>query len=169
MQKKACIFALFVSALVGGHVVSAQPVSPLASTMTDQEREFLRRAMSETPYSALVIHTKVEILPMRGKKKSKQPSDVVTEESHIYHARVLETFRGTVQTQIRYEIIVEPGEGAGISSQPNIVTLCRDSGGLYWWPGPGATLDGTPVKVAEARRVGKQLASSKSRSFKDCQ
>jgi hypothetical protein len=167
MYKKAFVAALVLSSWVGGQV-GAQPGSSLAPAVTDDEREFLRRAITDSPYSALVVHTKVEILPMSAKNRPKEPVDVATEESHIYHARVLKTFRGVVHARIRYEMVVEVGEGAGISSRPAIVTLCRDALGRYWWPGPGATLEGKPTNVADATRLGKQLASSKASSFSDC-
>ncbi|XVJ69392.1 MAG: hypothetical protein HEQ39_06865 [Rhizobacter sp.] len=136
--------------------------------MTDAEREGLRLYVGATPYSALVIHTKVEISPLSGQFTLKKgPHITVTDERHTYHAKVLETFRGKPHINIRYEMVVESWEEAGISSKPQIVTLCMGPRGLYW-SGPGGRFDGVPDAIAAARRVAKQLTSSKPASFSDC-
>jgi hypothetical protein len=166
MTRMAPIVGLLLGVLAGSQVY-AQSNSSSASVMTDAELAGLRKALTNTPYSALVVHTKVEILPMSAKPSSTAPADVVTEERHVYYARVLETFRGASHASVRYEMVVERGEGAAIDSKPQIVTLCKDSRAFYW-PGPGASFEGQAATISEARRVGKQLASGKSTSFSDC-
>lgn len=168
MRGKAEIAFLLSSALLANQVC-AQSASPQVSAMNDEERQWLRRSMEATPYSALVIHTKVEISPLsRQFTLKKGPHITVTEERHTYHARVLETFRGKSKINIRYEMVVESWEEAGISSKPQIVTLCMGPRGFFW-PGPGASFDGEVEAVAVARRVGKQLTSDRSKTFSDCQ
>ena len=168
MYERVSIVVLLLSTLVGNQVC-AQPASSSASVKTDAERAGLRRAIANTPYSALVVHTKVEISPMFGKfTLKKRPHDEVTDERHTYYARVLETFRGKSHTNIRYEMVVESWEEAVISGKPQIVTLCMDPSG-FSWPGPGASFDGEADAIAEARRVGKKLALDKSKTFSDCQ
>ncbi len=122
---------------------------------TAAQAEFLRKAVAGTPYSALVVHTRVDIAPLAGKAKASDAG----EERHTYHAKVLETFRGARAPSIRYEMVVESGESAELSSQPQIVTLCKGPRGLYW-PGVGASFPGGAETVAQARAAAKQAAAA---------
>jgi hypothetical protein len=169
MRGKAEIAFLLSSTLLANQVC-AQSASPQVSAMNDEERQWLRRSIEATPYSALVVHTKVEIYPLSGQFTLKKgPHITSTDERHTYHARVLETFRGKSHINIRYEMVVESWEEVGISSKPQIVTLCIGPRGFFW-PGPGASFDGEADAIAEARRVGKKLAlDNKSKTFSDCQ
>ncbi len=130
--------------------------------------EFLERAVAGTPYSALVVHYKVEIVPLpnpSAKAKKTEPKkavgkgrgeDLEEEERHIYYARVLETFKGKAYTTIRYEMVVEKGEDNSLNSKPQVLTLCKEPSGFYW-PGVGASFPGDDAEVISvARRVGKQ-------------
>lgn len=136
---------------------AAQAAEPDAAA----QAEFLRKAVAGTPYSALVVHTRVDIAPLAGKDRASsqgQPAEA-GEERHTYHARVLETFRGAKAPSIRYEMVVESGESAELSSQPQIVTLCKGPRGLYW-PGVGASFPGGADAVAQARAAAKQAAAA---------
>lgn len=167
MSQKFSKSALVSLLLLVSNVV-AQPVPQAVSVMTDAQRDGIRRAITHTPYSALVVHTKVEIFPFPDKSRPVKPPDEMTEERHIYHARVLETFRGPAHASIRYQSIVDRGDSVEFSSKPQIVTLCKGSDGFYW-PGSGASFDGDVEAVAEARRIGKIIALDKPKTFSDCQ
>lgn len=148
---------------------SAAPAGGINSVeaMASAEKEFLAKAVAQTPYSALVIHTRVDIAPIHDKKAAREAPDVVTEERHTYHARVLETFRGRPTPTIRYEMVVERGEGAEIDTKPQILTLCFGPRGLYW-PGTGASFDAAQASIMLARRVAREASSAPSRGYSQC-
>jgi hypothetical protein len=126
--------------------------------------EFLGRAVAGTPYSALVVHTKVKVVPIpdrstKSKKAIAEEPGVAEdpgEERHVYYARVLETFKGKAYATIRYEMVVEKGEETSLNPKPQVLTLCKERGNFYW-PGVGASFPGDDAEVISvARRVAKQ-------------
>jgi hypothetical protein len=128
------------------------------ASLSDEARlDFLRSAIAGTPYSALVIHSKVEITPLslRRANAKKSLDDHEGEERHTYHARVLETFKGTAYATIRYEMIVEKNESAKLDSKPQLLTLCKGPRGFYW-PGTGAGFPGEVALIEAARLAAKQ-------------
>ena len=147
--------------------MSAAGETNSAEAMASAEREFLAKAIAQTPYSALVVHTRVDIAPLHNKSAHHEAADVVTEERHIYHARVLETFRGKPASTIRYEMVVERGEGAEIDTKPQILTLCSGPRGLYW-PGTGASFDAVQSSILLARRVARETSSLSPRGYSQC-
>lgn len=130
-------------------------VAPSPQASDDQIAGGLRNALLHTPYSALIVHTRVDVYPM----PDTDPSDDVAEERHVYYARVLETFRGPTHKRIRYEMIVEKGEKPVLSKAPEIVALCNDLGRLYW-PGVGTSFPGKPDLLAQARKTKAELAAA---------
>lgn len=163
MRLPHIVIGLAFVALGGVGYAQTQSASPHVfpspvESITAQEKAFLMEAVAETPFSALVVHSSVTIQPEPKKKRSRGELPVVTEERHIYQARVLEVFRGKPTTSVRYEMVVESGETSGLSSKPQIVTLCSGPRGLYW-PGPGAIFSATQEAVAVARVAGRQAAS----------
>lgn len=147
--------------------LAQQALSPTVDAVEAEAKDFLTKSIAETPYSALVVQTRVSIRPVVEKKRSGDEPDVAKDEIHTYHARVLETFRGKSLTHIRYEMVVEAGEGAALSSTPQILTLCAGPAGFYW-PGTGASFPGTKEFVIIARRVGREVASRPLRGFAQC-
>ncbi len=160
MNKKsgaaACLFLLCATSVIAQSAASAESVSRAA------QLESLREAVALTPYSALVIHTKVEItpLPVRSANAKKAGDGEVGEERHIYYARVLETFKGKAYTAIRYEMVVESGEQAVVDSKAQLLTLCKGPSGFYW-PGVGASFPDDVEMRSAARSAAKQRHSSK--------
>jgi hypothetical protein len=140
-----------------------------ASPSTEARLDFLRHAVAGTPYSALVIHSKVEITPLsvRSANAKKSVDDHEGEERHTYHARVLETFKGTAYATIRYEMIVEKNESAKLDSKPQLLTLCKGPRGFYW-PGTGASFPGDAELVAAARLAAKQTPKGAKPSESHC-
>ena len=147
----------------------AQPTAAAEPATSAAQLNFLRDAITNTPYSALVVHTKVEITAMsaRAANSKKVADDESGEERHIYHARVLETFKGKSYTTIRYEMVVEKGESASVDSEPQLLTLCLGKRGFYW-PGTGASFPGDTEFIAEARRVAKRPVKNATKSSKQC-
>ncbi|WP_156370725.1 hypothetical protein [Acidovorax sp. Leaf191] len=158
---------LLLGAGIAAPVVWAQVPLPHANEAAPSLKEPLERAVAQTPYSALVIHTRVDIEPVRPKKGASAGQDEYTEERTVYHARVLETFRGNAVRQVRYEVWGERGESAVIDSKPQILTLCSGPRGFYW-PGTGASFPADPELLVLARRVGREAAAGSSHKFVQC-
>jgi hypothetical protein len=138
------------------------------SDKSEQQRlalmmEALEGFVSNTPYCALIKHTSVDVVPV----PDPYPDDGYVEEKHIYHAKVLETFRGQQMENISYMTITEKGEGANISTEPTVITLCKDKEG-FWGLGTGSTYPATEEVVKVARRIGQKVKSSK-KSFSFCE
>ncbi len=151
-----CLFWLCAAPVFAQSSASTEAV-PRAAVL-----ESLRGAITGTPYSALVIHTKVEITALSARSKNPKKTDPKKaavadsdEERHVYYARVLETFKGKAYSTIRYEMTVEKGEGATLDSKPQLLTLCQGPRGFYW-PGTGANFPADTDFITEARRVAKQ-------------
>lgn len=166
----AVMFAAVSWAVPGG--ASASPAAPAEGTPSahapaSAEMEFLAKAIAQTPFSALVIHTRVDIAPLPDKKASRGAPDTVTEERHTYHARVLETFRGKPAATIRYEMVVERGESADVDTKPQILTLCAGPRGFYW-PGTGASFDAVQPSIVLARRVARETAAAPPQGYAQC-
>jgi uncharacterized protein (UPF0210 family) len=160
-----CLLWLCATPVFSQSAASASPESALGAA----KLEVLRKAVADTPYSALVIHTKVEIapLPVRSAKPKKAVEEVSGDERHTYYARVLETFKGTAYATIRYEMLVEKGESATLDSKPQVLTLCKGPRGFYW-PGVGASFPGEVELIALARRAAKQPVASAKVAASQC-
>ena len=91
----------------------------------------------------------------------------ITEERHIYEARVLETLRGRTMRRIRYEVIVDSGDSAALSSRPEIVMLCRGARGFYG-AGVGTSFRASRDSVVLARTLAKDLAKKLTDKFDYC-
>lgn len=152
--------------------VFAQTNAPAESVIQAEQLESLRKAVAGTPYSALVVHTKVEITPLVVRSSSSSKSTTVKQESdeerHIYHARVFEKFKGKVSSSvIRYEMVVEKGESAVLDSKPQILTLCEGPRGLYS-PGVGTSFPGEGAMITLAKKAAKQSATHTKTSNSLC-
>jgi hypothetical protein len=161
------IVAFGVYSIAGEASLGMQNSPPSVDIAELEAKEFLIKSIPETHYSALVVHTRVSIKSVNEKRKFRGQSVDVAEEVHTYHARVMETFRGRPRTHIQYEVVTEPGEGASVSTAPQILTLCAGPKGLYW-PGTGASFPATKEFVAIARRVGQRVAAAKFEHFPQC-
>lgn len=125
--------------------------------------EALEGFVSNTPYCALIKHTRVDVVPV----PDPYPDDGYVEEKHIYHAKVLETFRGQKMSNISYMTITEKGEGANISTEPIVITLCNDKEG-FWGLGTGSAYPATNDVIKTARQIGSKVKTSKE-SFSFCE
>jgi hypothetical protein len=149
--------------------VFAQTITSDDTVPREAMLEGLRSAIVGTPYSALVVRTKVEITSLRPRsaKQSKGADDVVGEQRHVYHARVLETFKGKAYATLRYESFAEEGESVTLDTAPTVLTLCKNSRGFYW-PGTGASFPADADVISEARRVAKQRVKPETASHSQC-
>jgi len=111
----------------------------------------LKKAISSTPYSALVTHTSVDIIPV----PDPNPEDDYEEEKQIYHAKVLETYRGQKWKNISYTMIVEKGETAIINKSPAVITLCKSN-------------NSATEEVTRASRLTGQNTQQNQQSFPYC-
>jgi hypothetical protein len=159
----AYLFLLCSTPVFAQSPASAEPVSRAAKL------ESLREAVAGTPYSALVVHTKVEITPLsvRSANPKKAVSEDPGEERHTYYARVLETFKGKTYATIRYEMVVEKGESAVLDSKTQLLTLCKGPRGFYW-PGVGASFPAESEMILAARHAAKQSATRTKASEGQC-
>jgi hypothetical protein len=159
----ACLLLLCATPVFAQSTASAEPGSRAT------QLESLRDAVAGTPYSALVIHTNVEIAPLslRSAKPKKAAAEEAGEERHTYYARVLETFKGKAYTTIRYEMVVESGEQAVLDSKAQVLTLCKGSRGFYW-PGVGSSFPSEAEMISVARRTAKQPVTSAKASRSQC-
>ncbi|WP_260261664.1 hypothetical protein [Vibrio intestinalis] len=125
------------------------------SAIADNElNTSLTNAIHETPYSAVLKYTKV---------------DVVEEEhddKHIYHAQVVETFRGETHDNIEFVGYFEKEEKKELDTNPVIVTLCLDNG-IYYWPGTGAQFPTNPETMALSHQTALDI-DSKQTEFVQC-
>lgn len=166
----ACVAVFFWLAVSFSGTSFAAPPQGHASTKDETDssmRGALVNAIGQTPYSALVVHTRVDIVPLPNRKGSADDPAEYVEERAIYYARVVETFRGKSVRQIRYEMVGERGEAAAIDSKPQILTLCTGSRGFYW-PGTGASFPAEQDLLVLARQVGREVAKGTSRNFAQC-
>ncbi|NJM32683.1 MAG: hypothetical protein HC848_07310 [Limnobacter sp.] len=79
---------------------------------------------------------------------------------------MLKTYRGQSLPEITYTMLVERGEGALISSNPAVITLCESSNGFYW-PGVGAIFPGEEEVISVAEKTSAKIDSEQS-SFSGC-
>ncbi|MFC3152258.1 hypothetical protein ACFOEK_14580 [Litoribrevibacter euphylliae] len=107
-----------------------------------EQESFLIEAIQNTSYSAVIKHTRVEVIPS---------NDQDFPEQHIYYAKVIETLNGKELTTLSYSMFVEEGEDAVIDQSPIIVTLCKNGEGFYW-PGTGAQFESTPALINLAKK-----------------
>lgn len=138
----------------------------------------LEFAIREAPYCALIQYTGVDVVPLPDDEPeaSNQPippgvAIAAKDEKQIYHARVLETFRGQHLKKISYMFVCEKGEYASehvsIVGKTSVVTLCIDNEG-FWYPGTGSEFPATGEVIKAARRIGQKVKSVK-KSFPYCE
>lgn len=138
----------------------------------------LEFAIREAPYCALIQYTGVDVVPFPD-DEPEDPNQYIPpgveiatkDEMQIYHARVLETFRGQHLKKISYMLICEEGEyaseHASIIGKTSVITLCIDSEG-FWYPGTGSEFPATEEVIKTARRIGQKVKSVK-KSFPYCE
>ena len=130
----------------------------IASDTSLSEIGYLKRAIVNTPYSALIQQRDIKTEAVSG-------DDSIMKM--IISAEVIETFRGGEQKVLQYEMIVEKGEDVDVESQPIVVTLCKQ-GGRYFWPGTGAMFSNKKIIIENVRNDVKALDSHQV-EFNDCE
>lgn len=130
----------------------------IANDPSLSEVGYLKRAIVNTPYSALIHQRDI---------KAEAVSDDDSIVRMIISSEVIETFRGDNQKVLQYEMIVEKGEEVDVESQPIVVTLCKQ-GGRYFWPGTGAMFSSNKIILENVRNTVKTLDLHQV-EFNDCE
>lgn len=154
----SAVICLFCSCRVDGTAQISASERDLAL-----QADAIEQSVLNTPYSALIRITSVDSIQL----PDDDPSDDYSERKDVYHADVLETYRGESVKNITYLMYVEQGESAEFSRDPFIVALCRSDDGLYW-PGVGASFAADEKLVEIARKAGGQ-ADRGQVVFSDCE
>jgi hypothetical protein len=141
--------------------VALDPVQEQEISVSTIQR--LEESISGTPYSALIQYTGVDVSTV----PDPYPNDDNVEEKHIYHAKVLETFRGEKQENINFTLYCEKGEETSIDKEPVVITLCINSDGFFW-PGTGSEFPATEEIIETARRIAQKVIFDE-RSFPYCE
>ncbi|EMN7215948.1 hypothetical protein WB841_003684 [Vibrio vulnificus] len=118
----------------------------------ETQAPFLIEAIISTPYSAVVIHTNVDVI---------NASDTGSITQFVYEAEVIETLRGKQHKQIRYTLYVEQDEDVILDTTPIIITLCSDND-EYYWPGVDAQFSGASSFVQAAKNNASQVDKHQS-------
>jgi hypothetical protein len=115
----------------------------------------LEGALRETPFSAVVQHLGVDVVPVGS-----------DEVKFVYLVRVIEHIRGPKLEKLFYYAIAEKGEDPGLTKEPVILTLCTDQDG-YYWPGTGAEFARTESARALVDKLRPEL-STDQKVFEQC-
>jgi hypothetical protein len=131
------------------------PVSKPQASEGDFMLENLAAAIRETPFSAVVQHLRVDVVPLGS-----------DEVKFVYQVRVIENIRGPKLKNLTYYSIAEKGEDPNSAREPVILTLCKDQEGFYW-PGTGAQFSRTKNTSAVVEKVRPEL-SADQKVFEQC-
>lgn len=115
----------------------------------------LEGALRDTPFSAVVQHLRVDVVPLGS-----------DEVKFVYQVRVLENIRGPKLKNLTYYSVAEQGEDPGLTKEPVILTLCKDQD-EYYWPGTGAEFDQTKSARALVDKLRPEL-SADQKVFEQC-
>jgi hypothetical protein len=165
MKYKIRIIFILIGVLI---VLSCSSKQIIVPDKSEQHRlalmmEALEGFISNTPYCALIQYTGVDVVPI----PDPDPNDDDVEEKHIYHAKVLETFHGQQMQNISYIETTAKGEGAHVSAEPTIITLCIKNN-EFFWVGTGSEYPATKEVIKAARRISQKVKSGKQ-SFSFCE
>jgi len=127
-----------------------------------QQSKYMQKALEQTPFSALIKITSVKTIDM----PDDDPSDDYAEQKLVYQAKVIETYRGRVSSELSYDMYIEKGESAEFIEEPFIITLCQSKDGFYW-PGVGASFSADKRLIELAKKQARQL-DKKQTSFNGC-
>jgi hypothetical protein len=128
---------------------------PQASEEESLLLENLADALRETPFSAVVQHLRVDVVPFGS-----------DELKLVYQVRVLEHIRGPKLQKLSYFAIVERGEDTGFTKEPVILTLCTGKD-HFFWPGTGAQFPRTGNTLALIDKVRPELRADQ-KVFAQC-
>jgi hypothetical protein len=118
--------------------------------------ENLANALRDTPFSAVVQHLRVDVVPLGS-----------DEVKFVYQVRVLENIRGPKLKKLTYYSIAEKGEDPNSATEPVILTLCKDKEG-YYWPGTGAQFPRTKNTSAVVDKLRPEL-NAEQKLFEQCE
>ncbi len=161
MMTKKClvfIFIFFTSACTGYTQQNA-----VSENQFSLQSEALVEAIANTPYSALIRITLVNPIDL----PTTDNSDDYYDQKIIYHADVIETYRGNAKKNIAFTMYTEKGEELSFPQTPFIITLCQSNEEFYW-PGVGAVFSAD----TRLRNIAKKIAKKADKTqliFEDCE
>ncbi len=126
--------------------------SDLSDSDFELQAKYLKRAMQDTQYTALIEITSVESIDLADS----DTSDDFAEQKLIFVAKVHDTFRGTETKNLTYIMYIETGESIEYPQGPFIINLCHSNEGFYW-PGMGTHFSADKKLIELAKTEMKSL------------
>jgi len=118
----------------------------------------LRGNMESTDYTAIVHILKGRV---EGPRFMRRPVGYV---SHIYQARVIETFRGRRLEKIIFSVMADSDIDLILPDHPVIVSLCGAKDGLFYVPDNGYMLPASASMTAAARAFARMKKKAPPRT-----
>lgn len=145
------LFSCFSCSSIATPTVAAENITT-EKYATNLELDGFKEAIKHVHYLAKVKLINVEVF-----------SEDDETDKHIFSADVIETYRGTAQKKISYEMFVEKGEEAPVENIPVYIALCKDSQGTYYWPGTGSQFsssDAIRAWLTENEKVVREMPTT---------
>ena len=156
------LFMIFLTPACEGDSKVFESEKKLTDSEFLQQSKYLQKAFEDTPYSALIKITSVKTIDI----PDDDPSDDYAEQKLVYQAKVIETYRGKISSELSYDMYIEKGESAELQEAQFIITLCQSKDGFYW-PGVGACFSADTRLIQLAKKQASQLDKKKT-SFSGC-
>jgi hypothetical protein len=145
------LFSCFSCSSIATPTVAAENITT-EKYATNLELDGFKEAIKHVHYLAKIKLINVEVF-----------SEDDETDKHIFSADVIETYRGTAQKKISYEMFVEKGEEAPVENIPVYIALCKDSQGTYYWPGTGSQFsssDAIRAWLTENEKVVREMPTT---------
>lgn len=156
------LFMIFLTSACEASSYNIEAEKQLTDSEFLQQSKYFQKAFEHTPFSALIKITSVKTIDI----PDDDPSDDYAEQKLVYQAKVIETYRGRISSELSYDMYIEKGESAEFIEEPFIITLCQSKDGFYW-PGVGASFSADKRLIELAKKQASQL-DKKQTSFSGC-
>jgi len=156
------LFMIFLTSACEAGSNNIEAEKQLSDSEFLQQSKFMQKAFEHTPFSALIKITSVKTIDI----PDADPSDDYAEQKLVYQAKVIETYRGSITSELTYDMYIEKGESAEFIEEPFIITLCQSKDGFYW-PGVGASFTADKRLIELAKKQASRL-DKKQTSFSGC-
>jgi hypothetical protein len=164
MQKMATLLLAVCStsackADTKSRVVTEPEISVAGNEVLDYQASVIAQSIVDTSYSALIQVTSIDVINLPDDDKT----DDYSEQKFVYHAHVIETFRGETKKNITYVMFVEGGEQPRSYKNPLIITLCHSNDEGFYWPGVGSDYLAHNKLKSLAREAGEKANKNQTR------
>jgi len=156
------LFIIFLTSACEADSNNIEAVKKLTDNEFVQQAKYMQKAFEQTPFSALIKITSVKTIDI----PDEDPTDDYAEQKLVYQAKVIETYRGSIGSELTYYMYIEKGESAEFIEVPFIITLCQSKDGFYW-PGVGASFSADKRLIELAKKQASQL-DKKQTPFSGC-